>query len=402
MYFGTVDNLWYKLLQDNLHLFSDNNKVNANFYTNTKIAVGARRKSFVNFFGLDGRSYEHIYDLALELYEKKHLVKLPLELIKEEPTVFFNDGEGHGPSELFDAIHMLIDVCKLEGHIRYENSSVNISDIYTQYCRNRMMLPKMSVDYTGNPSFFDPNNKHYALPKNYSFTEQEDTNKKLYCSFNWNAWDHRLGLIALLHYYNLLNDGYVTSPGKNKYGYSDEDYKVLYDCSTRYLTSLDVYNSVIESLNSLKGNYPLKIDDRSQYVDTDTPLMDVHLKLPLYEARRNSLFEIVCETRFTKEHWFSEKTFWPIKVARPFFIVNGAGCLQSLKKLGFKTYADYIDESYDIEQDVPKKLQKICKEVIRLQNLRTKDPDTFYQMYNKLKEIAQHNSEVFKNRNVNL
>lgn len=399
--YNDIPNLWYKLLQLNYNLFSEDNKIKANYYQNKTLVALSHRRQHVNFFGLDGRSYETICDLVYNLYSKKSEVVLPNELRTDEPALFFNDGEGHSPSELFDALHKLIDVCKLTGMCRYENSSVNVSDIYEQFCRKRTVLPKMTVGYSGNPAFFDPNNVHYKLPQNLEIEELPHEQKKLYCSFNWNPWEHRLGLIAILHYYDLIKDGHVTSPGRNKYAYNpDSDFKALEDCNTRYLQDLDIYHNVLNALPSLRNNYPLKIDDRSQYKDTDTPLMDEFLKLPLYKARLDSLFEIITETRFTYEHWFSEKTYWPIKVAKPFLIINGMGCLKSLRKLGFKTYGDYIDESYDDEPNVPKKIHRVVLELKRLRGLRQNDPNTFNNIYSKMKEIALHNSEVFNRVNL--
>jgi len=110
----------------------------------------------------------------------------------------------------------------------------------------------------------------------------------------------------------------------------------------------------------------------------------------------DSLFEIVAETRFTKEHWFSEKTYWPLKLGKPFLLIVGAGSLSSLKMLGYKTFGDYIDESYDEQTSIPHKVQQVVLEMKRLKEFRDKNPIGFYEMYAKLEEIGKHNSEVFK------
>jgi hypothetical protein len=398
-----VPNLWYRLLQDNKHLFSDKNKTNADYYKSTMVAKIKTRRNFSNFFSLDGRSYEHIIELIQELYDKKDRVVLTNILKQEEPTTIFNDGEGHGPHEFFDAIHMLVEICNLKGEVVYENASVNISEIYEDYCKERMILPKMSVRYSGNVAFFNPSNPHYNLPKVININELDYANKKFVCSFNWNPWVHRLGLIALLHYYDLIDEGYVTSPGTFKYGYNPErDFRALTDCIEWYLKWLPEYKDVMEKLPSLQPKFPLKVDDRSKYVDTDTPIIDTTLKMPIYQARVNSLFEIVAETRFVKEHFFSEKTFWPIKIGRPFLMISGSGSLESLKKLGFKTFSPLIDESYDQEDNIPLKTKKIVLELVRLKNLRQNNPIEFDNLYKQLQEITSYNSEVFKNKHVDL
>jgi len=141
----------------------------------------------------------------------------------------------------------------------------------------------------------------------------------------------------------------------------------------------------------------LKIDDRSKYTHTDQPLTQTELKMPMLKARINSIFEVVSETRWFGEHFLSEKTFNPIALGKPVIILAASGMLKSFRKLGFKTFNGYVDESYDnIENDAERTLA-IVKELVRLKNMRNNNTTDFNSLVENCDVIAQYNLEFFIN-----
>ena len=113
---------------------------------------------------------------------------------------------------------------------------------------------------------------------------------------------------------------------------------------------------------------------------------------PQYEQTK---FSLVMETvAGSGSYQLSEKTAKPIIAEHPFIIFGVAGYLEYLKSIGFKTFGEYIDESYDKEEDTEKRIQKIielCKEC--------KDIDYQY-FYAETKHIREHNRRVFFNSNL--
>jgi hypothetical protein len=68
------------------------------------------------------------------------------------------------------------------------------------------------------------------------------------------------------------------------------------------------------------------------------------------QATLDSWFSIVSETQYEDKQrtvFLSEKVFKPIACQHPFVILGNKGSLKELKKLGYKTFHDLIDESYD-------------------------------------------------------
>jgi hypothetical protein len=92
---------------------------------------------------------------------------------------------------------------------------------------------------------------------------------------------------------------------------------------------------------------------------------------------------------------FTEKTAKPIIAKRPFVVFGSPGQLKALQKLGFKTFSPIIDESYDLEIDTNLRFKKVLD---AMQELNNKDP---YEIYEKLKEILEHNKKHFEENDWN-
>jgi hypothetical protein len=69
----------------------------------------------------------------------------------------------------------------------------------------------------------------------------------------------------------------------------------------------------------------------------------------------NSYCNIVLESQFDYDQsggiLLSEKTFKPIKHGQMFFVAGGAGSLQVLRDMGYKTFDSVLDNRYDREPD---------------------------------------------------
>ena len=114
----------------------------------------------------------------------------------------------------------------------------------------------------------------------------------------------------------------------------------------------------------------------------------------LYEKPYNDTkFSLISETNDTNKEVFITEKIWKCIIAKHIFVVHGnLHYLKTLKELGFKTFSDLIDESYDVEPDKDKRIEKIvevCKK------LNQKDWKLFYA---KTREIRQYNYDTFFNK----
>jgi len=88
---------------------------------------------------------------------------------------------------------------------------------------------------------------------------------------------------------------------------------------------------------------------------------------------------------------FSEKEAKPIVAKRPFILVGTRYHLNAFRSLGFKTFSPVIDESYDNEPDVVKRISMVLDSMYKLSQ---EDPK---QVYEKLAPILEHNHNHFYN-----
>jgi len=117
------------------------------------------------------------------------------------------------------------------------------------------------------------------------------------------------------------------------------------------------------------------------------------------EWYQDSYIHIVSESQFDDEldPFFSEKTWRPIMNLQPFLFVGNCNSLAKLKKLGFKTFHPYIDESYDLEQDPQNRFLMIEGEI---KKLSSKSLQELHDWYYSIIDILIYNQEhlmVFTN-----
>lgn len=96
-------------------------------------------------------------------------------------------------------------------------------------------------------------------------------------------------------------------------------------------------------------------------------------------------WEVVLETVFDSSSIFlTEKIFRPMVCRRPFILAAPRGSLAMLQRYGFKTFGEYIDESYDSVADPLLRLQAIISAMQSVVRLSNKDLQA-------IQAIAQHN-----------
>lgn len=87
----------------------------------------------------------------------------------------------------------------------------------------------------------------------------------------------------------------------------------------------------------------------------------------------------------------TEKLYKPIGCKTPFIAFSTPWFLKDLKKLGYKTFHPYIDESYDeIKENMPR-LRAIVAEINRISNMSS---DEFQILLENCKPIVEHNLNV--------
>ena len=87
---------------------------------------------------------------------------------------------------------------------------------------------------------------------------------------------------------------------------------------------------------------------------------------------------------------FSEKEAKPIMAKRPFIIFGACGQIKAFRSLGFKTFGEVIDESYDLIEDKSERWQKALDSMMALTE---KDPK---EVHSQLENVLNHNKNHFE------
>ena len=109
----------------------------------------------------------------------------------------------------------------------------------------------------------------------------------------------------------------------------------------------------------------------------------------------NAFCSILVESEtYTENLFISEKTAKCIIHEIPFICFSSKNFLETLKKLGFKTFDKWWDESYDQEEDLTIRIKKICKLV---EQINSKDYNELNEIYLEMRDTLIHNKKLYYN-----
>jgi hypothetical protein len=107
------------------------------------------------------------------------------------------------------------------------------------------------------------------------------------------------------------------------------------------------------------------------------------------------------KNNFDSPLFITEKTYKPIMYGHPFIIHGQPGIVKHLKSLGFETYDNLFDESYDETDDAYVRLDQIVENVKKLQGNVYSNKKSSKFLYDRITEgKIEHNYHLFFNADV--
>lgn len=137
---------------------------------------------------------------------------------------------------------------------------------------------------------------------------------------------------------------------------------------------LGVTQGIIDSYENIQGNGP-----RVSHV------------MP-WKIFDGSLYSVVAETNWQHYLFFSEKTAKPLYAGRIFVFFGAAYSLDLLRRWGFKTFDNILDESYDTVMDNHQRFTAAFDQVLRLDQMPA------HEVYQQAHDTIQHNRNHIRNR----
>jgi hypothetical protein len=211
--------------------------------------------------------------------------------------------------------------------------------------------------------------------------DTEKVPEKLFLCWNRRFRPHRTELALALDKAGLVDRSY--------YSINDKDPE---HPSLRFKNTIDLFSNpelqlTPEDASRLLKKIPLVIDSH-----TEITQMCEDKGMLAREFYQNSLVSIVTETNYMLPHvTLTEKSFKPAKEKHPFILVGSKGALKSMRDLGYKTFGEFWDESYDDIADHRVRMQKIvevCKQI------GSWNEQQILEFRRKVKPILDHNFEL--------
>jgi hypothetical protein len=196
----------------------------------------------------------------------------------------------------------------------------------------------------------------------------------------------------------LCNNKTMSKPHRSIMGYFFIKYDLLKEGLFSFIQKINkdnlhnninrlVKNPNIEYIKKLESILPYELDTQHLSTNEKTSFSATNNMKYWYS---DTYINLVTETSFGRNVFLSEKIFKPLSNLQPFILLGDYGTLVELKRLGFKTFEPFIDESYDLELDPTIRMQKIEKEIEKLKN---KSIEEIHQWYYSIKDILLYNQK---------
>ena len=131
------------------------------------------------------------------------------------------------------------------------------------------------------------------------------------------------------------------------------------------------------------------------HIEGDKFKSNIHQNKNISHFHYDSFCNIVTESKFIYNNQFhlTEKTDKCFVTMQPFIMVSCSNYLKTLKKLGFKTFDKWWDESYDDENDNNKRLEKIYKVI---EDVSKWDNKKMIKVYSEMEDVLFTNFKLSK------
>ena len=197
---------------------------------------------------------------------------------------------------------------------------------------------------------------------------------------------HRYAVVSNL--FDIRDQGILTCALKGSYSDWYQNW-VEENFLSEYFELAEKYKTEI------KPNLPLTYDDGIN-PEVDNPAANEWGKVEKYYS---SYLYIVTETFFENRAqgqdtlFLSEKIFKPIIFFQPFVAFARPGTLKLMQNLGYQTFGDFIDESYDTIDNDKQRMYKAVESVKKFVSLSNEE---IQQLMIKMTPIFKHNYGVLK------
>lgn len=340
---------------------------------------------------------DDIYVIFAGVTDEFSFMKRRVSDIVDEIITAYNNGKNkfifNGSSEgvmayVLAKIQCILSVLQnkipvpIENYI-YVNGSVNGNEVCEKLYRENDMefrIPVISVN-----SFECGTQSQYSAFRFMGDYVPGPRNKKFLC-FNKVARRHRIDFFEEMLKADLVDKSYYSFEGVTMPVFNE----IEQERWPNIFKTLDKLPLRLNITNERANPVDITVDDLPYF---EQSYFSVVTETVFYDLKK---FHEICPSNpySPYEHtlYFSEKIYKCMAVLHPFIIMAHHGALAELRRKGYKTFAPFIDESYDLIIDDDERFAAIVNEVKRLCSL---PESALIDWTHQIKEILEHNRTVF-------
>ncbi len=256
----------------------------------------------------------------------------------------------------------------------------NIKLLYLAWSLHAKAKEMLEIHNGKHTEFNNYSNKCSVV--NYYDVDLDKIRNKKFLMLNRRLRPHRIYSTCLFNKLNIL-----------------DQFLISYDVTSMQLFEMDGENI---SMHIEDAEYAKVLSDEFARLKNEIPKRTIDFEdlenvwgfnFENKEPYLDSYIHITSETNFFEiGGYFSEKTWKPMGHLQPFIFMGPANALKELKKLGFRTFAPFIDESYDNELDPELRFKMIMAEIERLSKMDINEIHNWYKTI--FNSILLHNQNV--------
>jgi len=285
-------------------------------------------------------------------------------LLQDLKVIFYYPREGHELGNWYTNIELFSEKNDLDAYFVY-------SDVDIEY--------KAAYDYV------IPVYTNYFVSEYYDTLEDLNmtddiinlnvTKEKDFLCYNGKYRPARIKLVSDLYKLGLDNNFISCTGGESTVDSIEECVDVLRE-----------YNLSDEYLETFAKNF------KPIYLDKPNTEFGMIKQNNVYtDHYEKSYFSIVTETSMSTR-FLTEKIYKPIFNKHPFVLLGADRMLEHLRQLGFYTFEEMFDESYDQEADVTNRYNKVLQTIIDFCNLPQEEKQNRFEA---VKSKLEHNRNKY-------
>lgn len=266
--------------------------------------------------------------------------------------------------------------------IIYLSNCYNGDAIYRDFCNRRNKTPEMKMEYL--PVFrVDKTDIKQLLHVSEEY--RPGLRNKTFLCFNRRYNEHRVLFYTMMHKQGLIDKFYISMAATQP-----ENSRSFSENARYFALNRPAFDITDDDINNASSVLPLTLDTTNF---NSYPMENGPKAVAKFYS--DSYINIVNETYFFNNiiH-LTEKTFKPIAFKQPFIMLSAPGSLQHVKEMGFQTFNNFWDESYDLETNHETRFLMITK---ILKDIASWDSKKLEEFTEQVKPILEYNFTRLKN-----